>query len=71
MKVNPAALRTIRERSGYSIRKLGDLSGVSRTTISAIEQGRREPSPATVVALARSLQVPLAALLAEGEEQAS
>lgn len=61
--MNQAALQALRERSGYSIRALAEVSGVSKSTIAALEAGDRPASPATVKRLAEALAVPIPALL--------
>ena len=68
MRINKDSLRAVRERSGYSIRQLAEASGVSRSSISDIERGVQEPSPATVRNLAQALLVPTTALLLSDEE---
>jgi XRE family transcriptional regulator, regulator of sulfur utilization len=65
-RVLAVRLREERRRKRLSLRKLGELSGLSPTTIHQIEAGRGSPSLATLQALASTLGVPLAALLESG-----
>ena len=46
-----------RREAGLGFIKLGKLSGVSHTTISDIEKGRRMPAVDTIERLARTLKV--------------
>jgi len=52
-----ARLFQARRQLGVGLIKLGKLSGVSHTTISDIEKGRRMPAVDTVERLARALHV--------------
>jgi transcriptional regulator with XRE-family HTH domain len=63
MLVNVEALVTIRLRSGLSIRQLAKRSGLSPAAISRIENGLREAEPATILALAKGLDVPLVTII--------
>lgn len=65
MRINPAALRVIRERSGLSVSALASLSGVSQPHLSNIEAGRRSPSPRAAKAVADALRVPLVAFVCD------
>ena len=71
MVINHHALKALRERSGYTIRGLAEASGVSKSTISAAEQGERNPSPSAIKKLAEALAVPTVALLKHLDEIAS
>lgn len=67
-QINPDALTALRDRSGLTITQLAELvtaQGVelSRSHLSNIEGGRREPNPAIRKALAAALKVPVTALL--------
>ncbi|WP_282610665.1 helix-turn-helix domain-containing protein [Pelagibius sp. Alg239-R121] len=53
-------LRLIREKFGYSQRKLAKLSGVSNAAISMIEKGTLNPSVGTMVKLLRAFPVSMA-----------
>ena len=66
-RINGAALRVIRERSGLSIGQLSILAGVHKTHVSRLERGMRGASPETALAIARALKCPVVALL--GGEQ--
>jgi transcriptional regulator with XRE-family HTH domain len=56
-------LRAARERVQLSQEALGTRSGMHRTEISLLERGGRDPQLATIVRLARALDVELIALL--------
>lgn len=60
-----AAVRRIRTAAGLSLSALATVSGVGKGTLSELESGTRNPTLATLYALARPLGVPLAALLDE------
>lgn len=53
-------LRLVRERFGYSQRKLAKLSGVSNAAISMIEKGTLNPSVGTMVKLLRAFPISMA-----------
>jgi transcriptional regulator with XRE-family HTH domain len=55
-----AGLRAIREAQGLSQVELSKTSGLSRSSISAIERGRQEPNYLTLVRLRDGLGVPIA-----------
>ena len=57
MKLNPEALRVIRERTGLSKAELGDRAGIDRTLVTRLENGERHGTPAVIVKLARALDV--------------
>lgn len=59
-----------RREAGLGFIKLGKMSGVSHTTISDIEKGRRMPAVDTIERLARALKV-RPAWLAFGDGQPS
>jgi DNA-binding XRE family transcriptional regulator len=50
-------LHEVRRRKGLSAGSLADLSGVSRTTICALENGASEASPSTLQKLAAALRM--------------
>lgn len=62
MRINGAALREIRKRSGLSIAKLSEASGVDRSVISRIERGERRGTPRQHVELAQALGCTLVAI---------
>jgi putative transcriptional regulator len=57
----PSQLRAHRTGRGYSQAQLADLAGLSRETISRLEQGAT-PNLATAQALASALGAPIAAI---------
>ena len=57
MKLNPEALRVIRERTGMSKAELADRAGVDRTLITRLENGERHGTPAVISKLAYALAV--------------
>lgn len=63
MELNRTALRVIRELSGHSQSSLARASGVSQGHISQLESGDKRASPRTITRLARTLKVPLTALV--------
>jgi transcriptional regulator with XRE-family HTH domain len=75
-QTNGAALRAIRRLSGLSLPALASLVAeqgvaVHRDSLSNIERGRRNASPALLKALACALKVPQIALLANVEQEAA
>ncbi|MBX5449882.1 helix-turn-helix transcriptional regulator [Thermogemmatispora sp.] len=50
-------LRLWRQRRGLSIGQLADMTGLRRTTIAHLEDGREEPQPYQVRLLARVLEI--------------
>jgi transcriptional regulator with XRE-family HTH domain len=58
-----ANLRELREQAGLSQEALGASAGVHRTEVSLLERAGRDPRLATIVRLARALDVPAARLL--------
>lgn len=71
MRINGPALRVIRERSGMTITRLAEATGIDRSHLSHIEAGRVQASPENVLTIARALKVELPAILAEAAEAAS
>lgn len=71
MRLNPAALRVIRERSGLTVTALAVEAGIKQAHLSNIEAGRRNAGPDVVVALAKALKVELPAILADPEPVAA
>jgi transcriptional regulator with XRE-family HTH domain len=68
VKINPVALRTIRQLSGFSQAELARRTGISQGHISQIEAGQKHPRPRTLRLLAEHLGVPLGSLLAPAED---
>lgn len=58
-----ATVRTLRERSGLSMRALATLAGISQPFLSTIERGLSTPSMATLYRIAGGLGVPPGDLL--------
>ena len=56
-------VREIRQEQGLSIRQLADLSGVSKSNISALENGEIMPTVHTMCCLAVALGVELGDLI--------
>lgn len=52
-------LRQWRERRGWSLRELGERSGVSYVTIQRVETGTLSPTLATLEKLAAALGIPV------------
>jgi transcriptional regulator with XRE-family HTH domain len=57
MRLNGAALRVIRERTGLSITAAAASAGVTQPTWSNWERGTRRATPANVVAICRVLRI--------------
>lgn len=70
MRVNRYALRVIRERSGLSVSALALAARISQPHLTNIEAGRRQASPAALVALAAALRVPLVAIICDPDAPA-
>jgi transcriptional regulator with XRE-family HTH domain len=60
-----ARLRATRQARGMSVGALAARAGVGKGSLSEVENGIRNPTLATLYALAGALEVPLATLLAE------
>jgi transcriptional regulator with XRE-family HTH domain len=56
-KPAPISLREIREQRGLTVEALAVLAGCHKSTVSRLERGLIEPSPQTVVSLARALGI--------------
>lgn len=56
-------LRSLRKQKGMSMKELGDLVGVSESTISLYETGKRKPDPDMLVKLASVFYVTVDYLL--------
>ncbi len=61
MRLNPTALRVIRERSGESASALAAAAGIDPANYSRLEAGIRRGTEAQIVALASALKVPVTA----------
>jgi transcriptional regulator with XRE-family HTH domain len=62
-------VRRLRKALDLTVAELGAAAGISTGMLSKIENGTISPSLATVGALAKALNVPLASLFAEAEER--
>lgn len=60
-----ARVRELREQGGHTLSALARLAGIGKASLSELEQGRRNPTLATLYALAGPLGVPLVALLGD------
>ena len=58
-----ALLQEERERQGLSLKRLGVISGIHRTTIGQVETGKRSPSLVLCLRLADALGLNLADVL--------
>lgn len=68
MRLNPAAVRALRERSGMTVTALALAAGIKQAHLSNIEAGRRNASPEIVKAIASALRVELPAILSDPAE---
>jgi transcriptional regulator with XRE-family HTH domain len=58
-----ATIRRKREALGFTLEKLAERAHLSPNYVGTVENGRRDPSLSTVLALAKALRVPPAELL--------
>jgi len=58
-------LREWRERRGFSLRKLGERSGVHYVSLVKLEAGRLDPQLSTLLKLCQALRVSLSQLVGE------
>lgn len=63
MRLNHAALRVIRERTGKSQTQVAELAQMDRANYAHIEAGRRRGTEEQIKAFAVALQIPVDALL--------
>src|SRR5262249_50247634 len=63
-----ARVKRLREERGQTLDQLAALSSLSKTYLSRIESGERQPSVAVMFALARAWDVPISALFDEDPE---
>lgn len=61
-------LSDARKRAGYTQQELGEALGFSLQTVSAWEQGRREPNLATLVKISKALGIGTSELLPFADE---
>ena len=57
VEVDVEQLKALRRKHVLTVRELADKAGVSKTTISNIENGQGEAYPSTIRKLARALEV--------------
>lgn len=62
MKSNGAALKAIRVSLGWTLERLAEAAGSSKTHLSQVETGVKNASPALLRRLAEVLDVPVAAI---------
>ena len=62
-------LREFRAHSGWTLEELAQKVSLSKSYLSRLEEGDRQPSLAALLALSRAFEVPLAALFPEGREK--
>lgn len=62
-------VRLLRGRRGFTQRELAEHSGLKRAHLSALEQGRVNPSLRTIVAIARGLGLGVSTLFIEIEKR--
>jgi transcriptional regulator with XRE-family HTH domain len=67
-RINPAALRDLRERSGFTFRDLAKRAGLNHSFIIQIESGKSAASPKTIRKLADAFAVDFDDLLLEDDE---
>ena len=66
VRLNPTALRVIRERTGQSQTQTAQLAGIDRANYAHIEAGRRKGTEAQIVAIAKALKIDTTAILHDG-----
>lgn len=62
-------LTQVRQERGLSMTELGKRTGLSQQAISYIERGKRTPTIETLYRIAEALEVKLAPLIQETEDQ--
>lgn len=67
MRINPEALRAIRERTGLSVSEFARQSVTVPSHVSNIEAGRRQASADLISRFADVLKVPVTAIIYEYE----
>jgi transcriptional regulator with XRE-family HTH domain len=60
-------LKALRSDAGLTQARLAELAGLHPLAIAKLERGEREPTWATVLAIAKALNVSVSAFVAEGE----
>lgn len=69
VRIMQRPLREWRERQGWTLADVSGLTGLSRSYLSRVERGQREPSPTVKVHVARSLGAPVADLFPVDAEE--
>jgi transcriptional regulator with XRE-family HTH domain len=64
---NGAAIRTIRQLKGWSLREFAGRCRISESHLGNVENDRRDLSPASLLRVAAALQVPISAITTSGE----
>jgi transcriptional regulator with XRE-family HTH domain len=62
------AIKQVRQHFGYSQVELSELTGIAQTSISQIENGRKEASKKTVERICKALDIPMMVLYVLGME---
>lgn len=70
MRLNPAALKVIRQRTELTQQHVAAAIGVERSTYASLEAGRRRGTANQIKAIARVLDCPVAALIQAPAEAA-
>ena len=52
-------LRQVREQRGFSLTEMSERTGISKSTLSRLENGQRKPSLELLLSLAQAYRVPL------------
>ncbi|HHT63798.1 MAG: helix-turn-helix transcriptional regulator [Thermoanaerobacteraceae bacterium] len=64
-------IRLLRTEKKISIRKMADITGLSKSTLSDIENNKsKKPTIDTIGRIAKALEVPISELLSESDPQA-
>lgn len=65
------ALKTLREREGFSQEDLARLTSMDRTFISLMERGLRQPTLTTLSKISEALEIPLSEIISQFGHQSS
>jgi transcriptional regulator with XRE-family HTH domain len=68
-KIFPERLRALRVHRGFTLSQLGEMVGLSKTSLSGFETGRNEPSFGALIKLAQALDASLDYLTGLGSAQ--
>ena len=66
-----AALRAAREARRLTLEQAAELAGLSKSHLSRLESGERQPSVASILSLSRALGMPVGSLFGESEGAAA